>query len=443
VRAAKLVAFACGPVALAAALAAGPRAFGADLQAVRQQLTRDVQTAQRDLSAAQASISRERGDLAQRINTAQNRVLDLRQKTVAARRLADEDTLTLNQIQKRLDDWQQQSRFQTRLVAGFLDRAGQAADTGGIDLRAGLELLGGYLDEEDGKLHPGWRDGPLALPNGQIVAANLLALGPVEWFRRADPSESGLVKTEQNMARVSLEFGGSAATGIQDLYRSSTGLVTFDPTLTRALLLAEDRDTPWQYLRKGGIWVIPILLFAVFATVTATLKAVSLYRLPALVPALAQRAEAALAQGRDAIEALTGTLRGPQAELLAIALAGRTTEQRDDRLYAALLEERNRLERWLGAIAITASVSPLLGLLGTVSGMIATFKLMTLFGAGDPNAVSSGISEALITTELGLVVAIPALLAHALMSRKVKSYFAQIENDAVHLSQLPVPAESA
>ena len=65
---------------------------------------------------------------------------------------------------------------------------------------------------------------------------------------------------------------------------------------------------------------------------------------------------------------------------------------------------------------------------------------MTLFGSGDPNVVSGGIAEALITTELGLVVAIPALLAHALMSRRVKSYFAQLENDAVHLSQLPIRA---
>jgi biopolymer transport protein ExbB len=131
-------------------------------------------------------------------------------------------------------------------------------------------------------------------------------------------------------------------------------------------------------------------------------------------------------------------VRGPQAELLGIALQTQTREQRDDRLYAALLDQRNRLERWLGAIAMTASVAPLLGLLGTVSGMITTFKAMTLFGAGDPRVVSGGIAEALITTELGLVVAIPALLAHALMSRKVKSDFAQLENDAVQLSQLPI-----
>ena len=91
----------------------------------------------------------------------------------------------------------------------------------------------------------------------------------------------------------------------------------------------------------------------------------------------------------------------------------------------------------LGAIALTAAVAPLLGLLGTVSGMITTFKLMTLFGSGDASAVSAGISEALVTTELGLVVAIPALLAHALMSRKVKSYYSELETTAIRLSQLP------
>jgi biopolymer transport protein ExbB len=171
------------------------------------------------------------------------------------------------------------------------------------------------------------------------------------------------------------------------------------------------------------------------------LKAVSLYRLPVLLPALGERVKAAVEEGDAAVHALLEQLHGPQAALVEIAVAGQAPEQRDDRLYAALLQQRNRLERWLGAIAMTASVSPLLGLLGTVSGMIVTFRLMTLFGAGDATAVSAGISEALITTELGLIVAIPALLAHALMSRRVKSYFAQLENDAVQLSQMPARTE--
>jgi len=213
---------------------------------------------------------------------------------------------------------------------------------------------------------------------------------------------------------------------------------TLDPQPQRALMLAEDKETILQHLQKGGFWVIPIMLFALFASITAVCKAVSLFRMPPLFPALAERVAAAIKDNASALDSVMRKVQGPQKELLQIALTPQTAEQRDDRLYAALLEQRNRLERWLGAIAITAAVSPLLGLLGTVSGMITTFKLMTLYGAGDPSSVSAGISEALVTTELGLVVAIPSLLAHALMSRKVKNYFSQLEGDVVNLSQLPV-----
>jgi biopolymer transport protein ExbB len=430
---------------LASALAIGARSFAQSLEDVREQLAQDIQTAERELSAAEATISRERAELARRLNAAQNRVLDLREQAVAARRLADEETLTLSQLESRLAEWQEQSRFQSRLLASFLDRSGERslAQVREIDFRTDLAILAAYLDEQESKLAPTWRAGSLVLPDGELGAAELLRLGPVEWFHRADSNESGLVRTQEDISRVAMLFGGSARAGIEDLFRTAKGIVTFDPTLSRALLLAEDEETLTQHLYKGGIWVIPILLFALFASGAAAFKAVSLYRLPPLMPALAERVASARKQGGAAVENLVAAVQGPQAELLRVALADQTAEQREDRLYAALLDQRSRLERWLGAIALTASISPLLGLLGTVSGMITTFKAMTLFGSGDASVVSAGIAEALITTEVGLVVAIPAVLAHALMSRKVKSYFAQLENDAVNLSQIPVRAGSA
>ncbi len=428
-----------GALSLALGLVAAPQTL-ADIEQVAEQLTRDIQAAQRELGAAEAAISRERGQLVERINAAQNAVLELRERAASARRLADEDVLTLRQIETRLDAWQEQSRFQSRLVAGFLDRAGTRSLTaiGEIDLGSDLRILAAYLAAQPARLYPAWQRDRLVLPHGEIADAELLTVGPVTWFRRGEPLEAGLVRTDGDIARASMVFAGASQAGIDALQRTSRGVVTFDPTLSRALLLAEDTETAWEYLRKGGIWVIPILLFAVVASLTALGKAYSVYRLPPLLPGLAERLEAAREDGASALGPLRAQVRGPQAELVDITLAARSREQRDDRLFAALLAQRNRLDRWLGVIAITASVSPLLGLLGTVSGMITTFRLMTLFGAGDASAVSAGISEALITTELGLVVAIPALLAHALLSRKVKSYFSQLENDAVHLSQLPV-----
>jgi biopolymer transport protein ExbB len=417
----------------------------ADLDDVREELARNIQAAQRELSAVEASIGRERGELAQRLLAAQNRVLDLRERAVAARRLADEETLTLRQIETRLETWREQSRFQSNLLAGFLDRTGRRSlsEQGEIDLRQDLAILADHVDAQQARLYPAWQKGRVVLPEGEIAEGDVLTVGPVAWFRRAEPEQSGVIRRDGNLTRVSAFFSGSAHAGIEALHRSSVGVATFDPTLSRALLLAEDNETLWQHLQRGGMWVIPIVLFALFASVTAAAKAVWLYRLPAPVPALAERVQSARGRGDEALRAITLQVSGPQAELLRVALANQTHEQRDDRLYAALLEQRNRLERWLGAIAMTAAVAPLLGLLGTVSGMIATFKAMTLFGAGDARAVSGGIAEALITTELGLVVAIPALLAHALMSRRVKNYFAQLENDAVHLSQLPARSNEA
>jgi biopolymer transport protein ExbB len=127
----------------------------ADLDDVRAELTRNIQTAQSELSAAQATISRERGELAQRLSVAQNRVLELRERAVAARRLADEETLTLQQIETRLETWRDQSRFQSNLLAGFLDRTGRrllSQQQGEIDLRADLAILATHVAAQEDRL---------------------------------------------------------------------------------------------------------------------------------------------------------------------------------------------------------------------------------------------------------------------------------------------------
>src|SRR5690606_40778867 len=82
-------------------------------------------------------------------------------------------------------------------------------------------------------------------------------------------------------------------------------------------------------------------------------------------------------------------------------------------------------------IAIAAAAAPLMGLLGTVTGMIKTFNLITVFGTGDAKSLSSGISEALVTTELGLIVAIPCLILHGLLSRLARRKLGQMEQVAI------------
>lgn len=93
----------------------------------------------------------------------------------------------------------------------------------------------------------------------------------------------------------------------------------------------------------------------------------------------------------------------------------------------AIMREMPRLERFLSTLGVLAAIAPLLGLLGTVTGMINTFQVISTFGTGDPKMMSGGISEALITTQLGLAVAIPIMLYHHFLERRVDKILGNIE----------------
>jgi len=99
-------------------------------------------------------------------------------------------------------------------------------------------------------------------------------------------------------------------------------------------------------------------------------------------------------------------------------------------LQLTLKQVGSALERGLSLLEITAVVSPLLGLLGTVLGMVEVFKVIARLGVGQAQAMSSGISQALITTIAGLIVAIPALVAHGIYTRKVDNLLLELESVA-------------
>ena len=97
------------------------------------------------------------------------------------------------------------------------------------------------------------------------------------------------------------------------------------------------------------------------------------------------------------------------------------------KLDEAVLAEIPALERGNGLIKLLAATSPLLGLLGTVTGMILTFQAISLFGTGDPKLMAGGISQALVTTVLGLVVAIPLLFGHSLINYLSRSMIQRLD----------------
>ncbi len=117
----------------------------------------------------------------------------------------------------------------------------------------------------------------------------------------------------------------------------------------------------------------------------------------------------------------------------------------EDIIAEAILHESGALNKFHSSIMVIAAVSPLLGLLGTVTGMISTFDIITEFGTGDPKLLSSGISVALVTTELGLVVAIPTLLCGTLLASWSEVIQTHMERAALKITNIilsnPIPVD--
>ena len=109
---------------------------------------------------------------------------------------------------------------------------------------------------------------------------------------------------------------------------------------------------------------------------------------------------------------------------------GSDTESLELKLGEAILKESPKIQSGLSLLKIIAMVAPLLGLLGTVTGMIIVFQAITIYGAGDPKAMAGGISSALVTTVLGLIVAIPTLLMHTMLYAKAKNLLHILEEQS-------------
>ncbi|GAA0546763.1 hypothetical protein GCM10009098_12930 [Rheinheimera aquimaris] len=383
----------------------------------------DIKQAQQNLSNTEQQISRQQQQLVSQYQTLQQQVQQLRDKTAVARRAEDESTLGLNQLTERLKSWQDQQQYQQNQLASFIRQ--QQLVTVDASLISQLQAASNFAGALQQSLYPAWHNHDIILPSGELVNARVLQVGPVSWYWQDEQQQGGLLQHSSDKAgnlSVALPFNDASA--LQQLQQQQRAKVLFDPSLNKALLRSNQHESALSHVSKGGIWALPILAFALVALIIALHKAWQLWRLPAVQVAALPSAQ---------LQHSTGFAR----QLGDCAKQYPLGQQRDDALFAVLQHSRLTLDARLGAIAVTAAVAPLLGLLGTVSGMIETFNMMTLFGSGDPQVVSGGIAQALITTELGLVVAIPALVLHALLSRKARNYYHQLEALALHISQQP------
>ncbi|MCV6587454.1 MAG: MotA/TolQ/ExbB proton channel family protein [Marinobacterium sp.] len=186
----------------------------------------------------------------------------------------------------------------------------------------------------------------------------------------------------------------------------------FDPTRGSLLGLLDQVPTLEQRLHQGGYVGYIILGLGAIGLLVALLRLLLLGITGLQVSAQLRKPEKLSA-------------RNPLGRVLQSAEAGNNRqlplEELELQMDEAILREVPKLERGQSLIKLLAAVAPLLGLLGTVTGMIGTFQSITLFGTSDPKLMAGGISQALITTVFGLIVAIPLLFSHSLLSSRSKA----------------------
>ncbi|TJY56785.1 MotA/TolQ/ExbB proton channel family protein [Sinimarinibacterium sp. CAU 1509] len=226
---------------------------------------------------------------------------------------------------------------------------------------------------------------------------------------------------EQEFAVLSRQPASRYVGPNEDLMEETSGYhkATLDPT--RGTLLSILVQTPklTEQVKYGGLVGYLILAIGAIGLAMAAVRLVVLSGVGAKVKG--QRKNSSNASDNNPLgRVLAVYYKDPNVDKDTLQL----------RLDEAVLREIPALESWLPAIKMIAAVGPLMGLLGTVTGMILTFQQITLFGTGDPKIMADGISQALVTTVLGLVVAIPMVLIHAYLSGRSKDIVQILDEEA-------------
>ncbi len=195
----------------------------------------------------------------------------------------------------------------------------------------------------------------------------------------------------------------------------------------------------WELVRAGGWLMLPILLCSVIALAIIAERLWALRRGRVIPGQLVARVwQWANSNELDAHHLSALRAGSPLGRILAAGLVNR---HHDREIMKESIEETGRqvvleLERYLNALGTIAAITPLLGLLGTVIGMIKVFAAITTHGVGDPGVLAGGISEALITTAAGLSVAIPALMFYRFFRGRVDELVVHMEQEALKLVEV-------
>lgn len=271
--------------------------------------------------------------------------------------------------------------------------------------------------------------------DSEVVPGTYAFVGPETYFLPAQGGGPGTVRLRQGAkfpAVYPLSRWNAAAA--KAFFEGRAGTMVADASGGKALRLRETTGSLWQHVQKGGVMAYVILAVGVLAVLMALQKVRDLLSMGVDSPVRVQGFLNTLARGATAEAAgMVQPLGRSVRELFTAGLryADESKAILEERLEAVLMAQRLHYERWLPLLAVIATAAPLMGLLGTVIGLVKTFALITVFGTGNAARLASGISEVLVTTQLGLVVAIPILVAHGYLAHRIHKGLSLLERYAL------------
>jgi biopolymer transport protein ExbB len=254
---------------------------------------------------------------------------------------------------------------------------------------------------------------------GEVLIGSAYNLGPVSWFLSTTGQDAGILTSEYSGGLPSLNYEDTGDVSL--LFNGEPVELDVDLTGGKARAIAAIQSDPLELLKKGGVWLWPILVIALISVFCGIMKFLQLAKIREPDSQWCARILSAVRSGDlDLAKKIAQSCTHPAAEVIStsIGFISAGADVVEEVVYEHLIGVQSHLQKWLPFIAITAATAPLLGLLGTVSGMIRMFNVITITGTGDVKPMAGGISEALVTTLFGLVVAIPALILHTMLSRK-------------------------
>ncbi|MDA9315129.1 MotA/TolQ/ExbB proton channel family protein [Gammaproteobacteria bacterium] len=255
--------------------------------------------------------------------------------------------------------------------------------------------------------------------SGELVNRDVLRIGVFNTV--SDGNYLNLVSEQNSLEYLAKQPDGSIRRAAKKLQNSKLDYreVYIDPTRGSLLTMLIDRAGFFERINQGGFVGYVILIILTLGIAMGAIQFQFLYK-------ESKSIDGELQSGKFSNESILGKLNN-----IYSSYKGDNPEELEAQLEDVLAKASPPLEKNLSIIKLLAAVAPLLGLLGTVIGMIETFQAITLFGTGDPKLMAGGISQALVTTMLGLIAAVPLLFIHNLLDSRSRAISQIYEEQAI------------